>query len=31
MPILPNGGGGYQIGTGNASEAQLIAQAPRLL
>ncbi len=26
MPILPNGGGGYQIGTGNASEAQLIVQ-----
>lgn len=32
MPILPNGGGGYQIGTGNASEAQLIAQgAPTAL
>lgn len=32
MPILPNGGGGYQIGTGNASEAQLIVQgAPTAL
>lgn len=32
MPILSNGGGGYQIGTGNASEAQLIAQgAPTAL
>ena len=26
MPILPNGGGGYQIGTGNASEARLTVQ-----
>ena len=32
MPILPNGGGGYQIGTGNASEAQLTVQgAPTTL
>ena len=32
MPILPNGGGGYQIGTGNASEAQLTVQgAPTAL
>jgi hypothetical protein len=32
MPILPNGGGGYQIGTGNASEARLIVQgAPTAL
>jgi hypothetical protein len=26
MPILPNGGGGYQIGTGSASEARLIVR-----
>lgn len=32
MPILPNGGGGYQIGTGNASEALLTVQgAPTAL
>lgn len=32
MPILPNGGGGYQIGTGNASEARLTVQgAPTAL
>ena len=32
MPILPNGGGGYQIGTGSASEARLIVQgAPTAL
>ena len=32
MPTLPNGGGGYQIGTGNASEAQLTVQgAPTAL
>lgn len=32
MPILPNGGGGYQIGTGNASEPRLITQgAPTAL
>ena len=32
MPILSNGGGGYQIGTGNASEARLTVQgAPTAL